>query len=203
MRGGFDDRGRMKPQDGAKENAQKYQAESTDSEQRNSEDSGWRKMVLREPDVKFVLRQIRDVAFQCCNVLAQRITKKDPPRMRPPLAIARRVRVTFLVRELVMLTMDGHPQQRAAFQSRHAADGEEVLKPLGCRVGALGEQPVITDAEADAPGDPVQKDRYEQPPPGEEEECGHSAAVTQRQHRRNRPVQSILVGLIVLHAIKL
>src|SRR5258708_34688461 len=116
MRGRVDDPGRMKPHDGAQENAPKYQAEATDSEQRNSEDSRWRKMVLREPDVKFVLRQIGDVAFQCCNVLAQRIAKKDPPRMRPALAIARRVWVTFLVRELVMLAMDGHPQQRASLQ---------------------------------------------------------------------------------------
>ena len=66
-------------------------------------------MVLREPDVNLVLGQIGDVAFQCCNVLAQLVANKDPTRMRPPLAIARGVRITFLVRELVMLTMRGHP----------------------------------------------------------------------------------------------
>src|SRR5260370_25788411 len=96
MRGRVDDPRRMKPHDGAKENAPKYQAEPTDSEQHNSEDSRWGQMVLREPDVKSVLRQIGDVAFQCCNVLAQRIAKKDPPRTRPPLAIPRRARVTVL-----------------------------------------------------------------------------------------------------------
>ena len=75
--------------------------------------------------------------------------------MRPPLAIARRVRITFLVRELVMLTMGGHPQQRPPFHSRHAANRKKVLKPLGCRVGAMGEQPVITHAEPQAARNPI------------------------------------------------
>jgi len=99
--------------------------------------------------------------------------------------------------------MDCHPQQRAPFQGRHAANREEVLKPLGCRVGAMGEQAVIADAESQSPGDPVQKDGDEQPPPGEEEQCGHSADVKQRKHGRDGPVQSILRGLIVLHTIRL
>src|SRR5271155_503104 len=101
---------RMKSHDGAEESAPQYEPESTDSEQRESEDSRWNKVVLREPNVNFVLGQIGDVAFQCCNVLAQLIAHEDPTRMRPPLAIARRVRITVLVRELVMLPMRGHPQ---------------------------------------------------------------------------------------------
>src|SRR5271155_801130 len=100
----------MKSHDGAEESTPEYQPESTDSEQRKSQDSRWNKVVLGEPDVHLVLRQIGDVAFQCCNVLAQLVSNKDPTRMRPPLAIARRVRITVLVRELVMLPMRGHPQ---------------------------------------------------------------------------------------------
>src|ERR1700731_1981532 len=145
----------MKSHDGAKKSAPHYKAESTDSEQRESEDNRWREMVLREPDMKFVLGQIGDVAFEHCNVLAQSIANQDPTRIRPPLAIARRVRITFLVCELVMLTVRGHPQQRAPFQRRHAANREKVLKPLGCRVGAMSEQPVITYAESQAPHHPV------------------------------------------------
>jgi hypothetical protein len=63
MRGRVDDPGRMKSHDGAKKSAPQHQANSTDREQRNSEDNRWRKMVLCEPDVKVVLGQIRDVAF--------------------------------------------------------------------------------------------------------------------------------------------
>ena len=107
-------------------------------------------MIFREPNVHSVLGQIRDVAFERGNVLPQGIANQDPTRMRPPLAIARRVRIAFLVRELVMLAMRGYPQQRPAFQSRHAADRQKVLKPLGSREGAMGEQPVKTDAESQA-----------------------------------------------------
>jgi hypothetical protein len=155
MRGRVDDPRRMKSHDRAQENAPKHQAKSTDSKQRNSEDSCWRKMVLCEPDVNVVLGQIGDVAFECCNVLAQRIPKYDPTGMRPPLAIARGVRITFLVRVLVMFTMDGHPQEWAPFHGRHAANRKKVFKPLGCRVRSMGEQPVITYAEPKAPGHPV------------------------------------------------
>src|SRR5580658_1945203 len=139
MRGRVDDPRRMKPHDGAQENAPQHQAKSADGEQRHCEDSHWRQMVLGEPDMKAVLGQIGDVAFECCNVLAQRIASQDPTRMRPPLAIARRVRITFLVRELVMLTMDGYPEKRATFHGRHAANRKKVLKPLRCGEGAMGE----------------------------------------------------------------
>ena len=75
--------------------------------------------------------------------------------MCPPLAIARRVRITFLVRELVMLTMRGYPEQRASFQRRHSANGEKILESLGRREGAMDEQPVIADAESQTHRHPV------------------------------------------------
>src|SRR5271156_1031968 len=100
----------MQAHDGAQENAPQHQAKSSDRKQHNREDSHWREMVLREPDMKAILGQIRDIALQRCNVLAQRIASQDPARMRPPPAIARGVRITFLVRELVMFAMDGHPE---------------------------------------------------------------------------------------------
>src|SRR5580692_5734564 len=87
MRGGVDDPGRMKPHNGAKENAPQHQAKATDSEQHKSEDSCWQKVVLCEPDMKFVHGQIGDVAFECWNVLAQGIASQDPPSVRPPLPI--------------------------------------------------------------------------------------------------------------------
>src|SRR5277367_1837058 len=132
MRRRVDDPRRMKSHDGAEESAPQHQPESADSEQNDCEDSGWNKVVLREPNVDLVLGQIGDVAFQCSNVLAQLVSNKDPTGMRPPLAIARGVRVAVLVSELVMLAMRGHPLERAAFQGSHGANGEKVLKPLGC-----------------------------------------------------------------------
>src|ERR1700674_1292439 len=122
--------------------------------------------------------------------------------MRPPLAIARRVRITFLVRELVMFTMRGHPQERATFQGRGAANREKVLKPLRCGEGAMGEEPVIAYAESQAARHPVKKDRDEKHMPGEEEGCRQCAKVKQRQNRRDRPAEPILAWLIVLQTIE-
>ena len=64
---------------------------------------------LVEPDVDLVPGQIGDVAFQRWNVLAQLVADEDPTGMRPPLAVARGVRIAVLVRELVMLAMRGDP----------------------------------------------------------------------------------------------
>src|SRR5271155_1588012 len=172
-----DDPRRVQAHNSAKEHGPQYQPESADSEQDDREDRSWRKMVFREPDMKSVTGQIGDVAFECCNVLAQRITSQDPTRVCPPLAIARGVRITFLVRELVMLTMDRYPEQRAAFQSHHAAERKKVLKPLGSCVRAMGEQPVITHAESQAACNPVQKDCDQERIPGEEKERRHCTNV--------------------------
>src|SRR5271154_3157360 len=123
--------------------------------------------------------------------------------MRPPLAIARRVRITVLVRELVMLTMRAHPQERAAFQSRDAANSKKVLKPLGRGEGAMGEQPVKTNAEPQAPGHPIQKKRDKQAFPTEEEKRRYSANVKHRQDRHDRPVQPLFIRLIVPRIVEL
>lgn len=71
--------------------------------------------------------------------------------MRPPLAIARRARITILVREWVVLTIDGHPQAGAPSKGDYAANREKILKPLGPRIRAVGEPSVIIDAEAKPP----------------------------------------------------
>src|ERR1700691_780920 len=180
MRGGVDDPGGMKSHNSTQENAPQHQAKATDSEEHPCEDSHRQKMVLRQPDMKFVLGQIGDVAFERLNVLAQGIARQDPTRMSPPLAVARRMRIPFLVRVLMVLTMDGDPQQRASFQSRHAANGKKVLKPLGRREGAMGEQPVIANAQAQAPGGPVEEERDEQPRPTEEQERSASGSDSRR-----------------------
>ena len=122
--------------------------------------------------------------------------------MRPPLAIARRVRIAFLVRELVMLTMRGHPQERAPLQRRRAANRKKVLKPLRGRVGAMGEQSVITYAKSQAPRHPVKEERDEQCIPREEEGCRECPNVKQRQNRRDQPVDLILAGLVVLNTLE-
>ena len=112
MRGRVNEPRRVKTHDGAQENTPQQEGQSADSEKHEPEDNRWHKMVFRDPDVKLVLRQVGDVAVEGRSVLAQSIANQNPAHMRPPLAIARRVRVAFLIRELMMNTMRGHPQER-------------------------------------------------------------------------------------------
>ena len=67
----------------------------------------------------------------------------------------------------------------------------------------MGEQAVKAYAESQAARDPEQKDRDEEPLPGEEEERSHGADVKRHQDGRDFPIQPILAGLIVSLAVKL
>ena len=88
-----------------------------------------------------------------------------------------RVRVAFLVRVLVMHAVDGDPEDGAAFEGQRAAHGEQILHPLRRFVAAVGQQAVVSHADADASGDPPQHHRDEEGLPGEKEERSDRANV--------------------------
>src|SRR5689334_6519158 len=97
---------------------------------------------------------------------------QDPAHVRPPLAIDGRMRITFLIGELMMNAMRRHPEYRSAFQRQSRASGQEILDPLRRLVAAMCKQSVVAHADAEAARNPPEKHRYEESFPTEEEECG-------------------------------
>jgi hypothetical protein len=87
------------------------------------------------------------------------------------------VRITFNVSILVMNAMSRYPEKRAAFQSQRGADGNEIFEPLIRLESAVCEQPVIRNANAQAPGNPPQKQRDEKSLPCKHEKCRDRAYV--------------------------
>ena len=66
------------------------------------------------------------------------------------VADVRAVRVALLVGVGVVLAVVGHPAHHGALDRHRAEHGEAVLERLGHEEGAVGEQPVEADGDAEA-----------------------------------------------------
>ena len=73
--------------------------------------------------------------------------------------------------------MRGHPENRPALERQRSTEGEKVLESLRGLVAAVGVKPMITQADAEADGHPVQRQRHQQVGPAEIEERDHSQDV--------------------------
>src|SRR5580700_6663413 len=112
-------------------------------------------MILRDPDVKFVFGEVRNVAVKRRGILAQRVADQDPAYVSPPFAVARGVRVAFFIRKLMMPAMCGDPEKRSTFHGDDRANREEILDPLWRFVAPMGKQTVITHPDAEAARYPI------------------------------------------------
>jgi len=73
-------------------------------------------VVLGDPDMEFIFSKIGNVTRQRSRVMVHRFAGQDPAHVRPPLTVAGRMRVTFLIRMLVMDAVRGDPENRPAFE---------------------------------------------------------------------------------------
>jgi hypothetical protein len=87
------------------------------------------------------------------------------------------MRITFHISILVMDAVRRHPEKRATFQRQRGAEGNKIFKPFIGLKPAVREQPVISNANAKAPGNPPQKQRDEKSLPREHKERGNRAYV--------------------------
>src|SRR5258708_29897289 len=67
------------------------------------------------------------------------------------------MRITFNVSVLVMYAMHRDPEERSAFQRQRGENREKVLNPFVGLVSAMGEQAVISHADAEAAGYPPEQ----------------------------------------------
>ncbi len=147
-------------------------------------------MIFAEPDVEAVAAQVGDVASQNGGLRMQGVAEEDPAGVCPPAAFARRVRIAFLVAQLVVHAMSGHPEDRPALKRESGADGHQVLDPLGRLVAAVRQQAVVAHADADVDGQYMKHGHDCQPLPGEEKERGQRAQVEQSDGDQREPVEA-------------
>ena len=113
--------------------------------------------------------------------------------MGPPGAIAGGVRVAGLVRLLMVQPVRGDPEDRPAFQRQGAANGKEVLQKPRYLIRAMGVQAMVTHADAEADGHPVQKNGHGEDAPTEHEKRGNGSDVQQNQYDSGKPVELLAV----------
>ena len=99
-----------------------------------------------------------------------RPARQNPTHVRPDPAIARRMRITFLIGILMVHAMRRHPGDRAAFEGQSSANGEEVFHPFRCLVAPMREQPVVAHADAKTPNNPRKQYRQRKRLPSEEKQ---------------------------------
>ena len=99
------------------------------------------------------------------------------------------MRIALFVGVLVVHAVRRDPGDRAAFESERAANSQEVLNPARRFVPAVRQQAVVTHADAEAAGNPIQHDGECERLPGKEEERSDRADVKQQHERGGRPVQ--------------
>ena len=80
-------------------------------------------MPAANPNVKLILAEVRNVWQKICRIVVHGLTGEEPTDVGPKSAVARRVRVAFLVRVLVMHAMCRDPENWSTFQSQRATNG--------------------------------------------------------------------------------
>ncbi|MDX6289672.1 MAG: hypothetical protein QOH42_1471, partial [Blastocatellia bacterium] len=121
---------------------------------------------------------------------------KDPANVRPPAAIMRRVWiVTALVAVRVVYAMRGDPVNGSTFERKGGANSQEILDGLRYLVTAVGEQPVISHADAQALSHPGQDRADNQKLPTPIKKRRNGAEVKNDHPNRSRPAKSLMPGL--------
>ena len=111
-------------------------------------------MPPADPDMKFVFAKVRDVGEEDGRVVVNALAGEDPTDVGPKAAVLWRMRVAFFVGVLVMHAVDGDEEDGAALKGERAACGEGVLHPLGRFVAAMGEEAVVSHADAESACEP-------------------------------------------------
>ena len=152
-------------------------------------------VVLAEPDVHGVSGEVGGVTTEEGSLGVQGAAGEDPAGVCPPGAVVRSVWVAFVVGVLMMDAMGGDPEDGSALKGEAAAHGDEVLKPAGGLVAAMGEQAVVAHADAHVDSEEVHDDEDSEILPGEEEELGDGSNVEEPHCDGGDPVDAPLLVL--------
>ena len=157
VRGGVDQPGGVQPEDDrAGKMPHRNSGKSADGAAGSGQDDDRHPVVVVQPDVEAVLRQIGSVLRHHPGVVVIGLAEQDPADVRPEGAIARRMRIARLVGLLMMDAMGGHPEDRPAFERQRAANGKEILEPHRDLIGPMGVQAMIAHADAEPGGEVIQ-----------------------------------------------
>ena len=151
-------------------------------------------MILAKPDMEFVPVEIGGIPFQNVCFGVKSLTEEDPAGVRPPVALAGCMGITFLIAELVMYAMCSDPEDRATLERHRSEDAHDVLDPLGGVVAAVGQQAVIAHSDSHVDGENVQNCHDGQALPTKEEEGSEGTGMKNSDGDQRDPVEALFDG---------
>src|SRR5882757_2187295 len=133
----------MQPDYRTQENTPENKRHAAEEIKPDTQHGQWYPVPFADPVVKLVLAEIRHIRQQLVRFGVHGFARDDPAHVCPDTAIARRMRVAFFIRILVMLTMRSYPGDGSALERQRSARGEEVLHPFRRLVATMRQQAVV------------------------------------------------------------
>ncbi len=141
-----------------------------------------------DPDMEAVIHQVPSIGCTLFGSPVHRFAAGDPTHVRPPFAVARRMRIARLVRVSMVEAMNRNPEDGTALERHCAENSEQVFQPLRGLVRSMGQQAVVSHPNAEAASDPPQEQRQDETFPAEEEEGCNSANMKHQEDKPREPV---------------
>jgi len=185
---------------GANECAPQQVGQASEEEQSSAHDDLRNPVPLADPGMKFVFTQVGDVGEEGIDLVVHGLAGKDPSHVGPDAAFARRVRVAFFIRILVMFAVRGDPEDRSAFEGQGCAGGQEIFDPFWSFVAAMRKEPMVAHPDSQTSCNPPQQNCHQERLPSEKEKCRYCTDVKRDHEGSRNPIHRLSKCLVTVIA---
>jgi hypothetical protein len=91
-------------------------------------------MPAADPNVELVFAKVSNVRNKGNRIVVHVLAGQEPTNVGPEATVARRMRIAFLIRVLVMHALRRNPKKRAHFQSERALRTGERISSQNVRL---------------------------------------------------------------------
>lgn len=155
MRGRVHQPGRVQPDRYSHKDSPQQDTPTAEREHQDSENNQRHVIETVEQNVESIFDQVGRISLEGRLIMILCGATQDPTHVRPPAAIARRVRIAVSIRMRMMNAMCGDPLNGSAFERQRSTDNQKIFDWLWHAVSAMSEESMKAHPNAAAP-DPIQ-----------------------------------------------
>ena len=189
--GGVDQPGGLQAKRHAQENTPHHHAPSTNEEQHESQADQGHRVVAAKPSVEGIFAEVGRITRDHVGFVVLCSAAQDPAHVRPQAAVTRRMWIAVAIRVRVMNAMRGGPFNWTTLQCQRTTQHENIFKLFGVFIAAVGYEPVVTHADAETTGNPVEDNGTNDRLPVPHEQSCNRGEVEQSQKSAEAPVDRL------------
>ena len=174
--------------DRSKENRPQHHRQAADRKQGDRRDDGRYPVVFIKSDLERVLHQVGRIPAHGRRRIVLCGAAEYPAHVRPVSAVERAVRVVVGFGERVMQPVCRDPCHRARLDGERSDNAQKSLEPTRSFETAMRQKAVITDADADAAGQPPHNERGRQILPAEGKQGTYCQCMKNGDTDHRRPI---------------